>query len=505
MNPQRIVAAPPKSALTVTHFLLKFTSSKNALIFLREIDKTFGFTFCSGKTPDLAQLHGCELYLGLSYEGLRALDLPAPYLRVFSRLSPSFVQGAGRRAAQLGDTAASAPEHWDSAFAYDDSHAVLSIYGPDTAATSKVADLIFNADSLRQSEESPDANQNADLSADAAENGKRWRCEDIGVYVKSSTREDSPIKRILRESNGEKKDFVHFGYRDGITQTGFSVPGMPGKTRGLARVDYEAGEFLLGHLNGEGSNLWALASASHKVRGFYKDASFGVLRKIEQDVRAFDQAVQAWAISSKLGSLNSAQTSDEWIKAKLCGRFPDGSLFNADGTKSNSTGNAHHGIDPQGTGCPFGAHIRRVSADASGAVHARTRPLIRRGTPYGAYLENPLGRDPSENEPERGLMALFFCASIEEQFEHVLESWIDRLPMGATGDRNGKDPLAGMHENTKAKFEIPMGSGNTIKLDGFEPFVRTRGMIYCFYPGRDGLSLLLQDELIKEDDEEDFG
>ena len=212
--------------------------------------------------------------------------------------------------------------------------------------------------------------------------------------------------------------------------------------------------------------------------------------------------MQDWAVG--IGSSNVSDSTVNWIKAKLCGRFPDGSLFNADGTQSNEVANAHHGLDSQGTGCPFGAHIRRVNPDASGAVHARSRPLIRRGMPYGPYLDNPLGTEAVDGEPKRGLMALLFCASIEEQFEHVLESWIDRLPMGALGDKDGKDPLVGMHENENATFEIPLPLGEPLQLTGFKPFVQTRGMIYCFYPGRDGLSLLLKDELIKEDDEEDF-
>ena len=44
------------------------------------------------------------------------------------------------------------------------------------------------------------------------------------------------------------------------------------------------------------------------------------------------------------------------------------------------------------------------------------RPLIRRGMPYGPKFDQ-------EPDAPRGLLGLFFCASLEDQFEHLLIEW----------------------------------------------------------------------------------
>ncbi len=135
--------------------------------------------------------------------------------------------------------------------------------------------------------------------------------------------------------------------------------------------------------------------------------------------------------------------------------------------------------DKRGFGCPFGAHIRRSSPRGDPVLPLRRRPLFRRGIPYGQiYADAP--------EEQRGLIGLFFCASIEDQFEHVMSEWMEKMPMGPPSHGDAKDPLVGSNEDSASMFYIPR-SGGAIGLRGLEPFVTTHGSFYALFPSRDAL------------------
>ena len=99
--------------------------------------------------------------------------------------------------------------------------------------------------------------------------------------------------------------------------------------------------------------------------------------------------------------------------------------------------------------------------------------------PYG-----PEYCDQTKHE-KRGLIGLFFCASIEDQFETVMSEWVEKKPMGPRHLGNAKDPLVGHHDD-ETFFHIPQENGPGIKLTGFEPFVTTRGTLYALFPSRFG-------------------
>ena len=63
--------------------------------------------------------------------------------------------------------------------------------------------------------------------------------------------------------------------------------------------------------------------------------------------------------------------------------------------------------------------------------------------PYG-----PKYCDGTKHE-KRGLIGLFFCASIEDQFEVVMSEWIEKKPMGPRNLGNSKDPLVGHHDDER--------------------------------------------------------
>ena len=86
-------------------------------------------------------------------------------------------------------------------------------------------------------------------------------------------------------------------------------------------------------------------------------------------------------------------------------------------------------------------------------------------------------------------MGLFFCASLEDQFEHLLAEWGASNPMGPHNRGNAKDPMMG-NQDPSAVFDIPMPEDELRQLDGFTRFVTTRGTLYAFFPGRAALTML---------------
>jgi hypothetical protein len=148
--------------------------------------------------------------------------------------------------------------------------------------------------------------------------------------------------------------------------------------------------------------------------------------------------------------------------------------------------------DADGHGCPFGSHVRRMNPRADGVVPFRRRPLIRRGMPYGqAYAED------EEDGLRRGLLGLFFCASLEDQFEHLVSEWGDGTPLGTPNRGSSKDPLIGNHTQGHAPFDIPVAEGPLRQLNGMAPFITTRGTAYLFFPGLNALRAMGDERLFE--------
>jgi hypothetical protein len=95
--------------------------------------------------------------------------------------------------------------------------------------------------------------------------------------------------------------------------------------------------------------------------------------------------------------------------------------------------------------------------------------------PYGPTLEQ------AADKP-RGLLGLFFCASLEDQFERLLVEWGNANPMGPDNRGNARDPLASSHQNPRACFDMPVPGEALRQLDGFNRYVTTRGTLYAFFP-----------------------
>jgi deferrochelatase/peroxidase EfeB len=444
------------------HFVLQVRDPAAARRFLKELVCGRMITNATIDHSDAAllNLHGhCPANIGFSFRGLEALQLDLAYLRVFQEKSPAFAEGAYARAAQrLADTGDSAARCWDECFRPDRAHVLLSIYADEQCEL--------------------DARARALERLPGAGGLENWKLVLDGCHL----------------SRDRKKRTVHFGFRDGISDP--PIEGFPEREPTLrwpAPKAHAAGEFLLGYANDEGFNPWLLVNPSTLPNpwlppsarvdaGFFRNGSFAAFRKIEQHEREFRAFVSLWA--TKFG------VSEEYVRAKLVGRWDDGHVVQPgeecppapprspearrkDDTRLNDF---DFSIDREGEGCPFGAHIRRMNPRADPVVPFRRRPLARRGMPYGPPYE-------PASAARRGLLGLFFCASLEDQFEHLLGQWGNANPMGPDNRGTAKDPIIGNHEDPAAMFDIPMAGESLRPISGFAPLVATRGTLYAFYPG----------------------
>jgi hypothetical protein len=207
-----------------------------------------------------------------------------------------------------------------------------------------------------------------------------------------------------------------------------------------------------------------------------------------QNEAAFQEFVAAWV--ARNSNADEQKAKAEWLRAKLVGRWDDGSVVRP-GQEASPHDTCQNAFtfkdDPAGEGCPFGAHIRRMNPRADTVVPSRHRPLVRRGIPYGPKYDTS---DPASKDTARGLLGLFFCADIEAQFEHLLREWADLNPMGTPSKSQSKDPLIGNHADPQAVFDVPMPGEAQCSITGFRPFVKTLGTAYALFPGLHALKML---------------
>ena len=427
------------------HALLRVADGPRARLWLRGLLQQ-GLLSCAqvGQRGEAQAGAAQALNLGLSQAGLQALQLAPALLATLKAKAPAFSQGAVPRAArQLGDTGDNAAYRWEPCFAPAQAHLLLSQHAPDLATLDRcwaALQQLPGADALQG-------------WAAAAHDGAH-----LG----------NPAAPV-----------VHFGYRDGL-----SNPRMTG-LHGSGPQAHRPGELLLGHDNDDGYNPWRLADQP-LAAGFFGNASFGAFRKIAQHERAFRSYIahNATALGRNL----------DWVMAKLCGRWPDGRLLLPDGVAeppaaalANKAQDFNFAHDPAGHGCPLGAHIRRMNPRSDPLAQRRLRPLMRRGMPYGPAYAGA----PGDDDTPRGLLGLFFCASLEDQFEHLLGEWANKTPMGPDHQGRAKDPLIGQHDDPAATLHLPAAAPAAAqRLGGLTPFVSTRGTAYLIYLTQPALQAL---------------
>ncbi|MDP4301072.1 hypothetical protein [Leptothrix discophora] len=499
--PQRLPGCGYRRAHAACHLVLQMcegrrTEARAMLKALRQMADAHGPL--SGHASALAE--GVELRgrdgaidIGLTLRGLRQLGVSREWIERSAARSDAWRQGPAARAWRLGDSGPAAPSHWEGWAADDQADLVLSLHGHSAAAVEALCERVVGQDGF----------------------DTVW--VELGRLRAERLTEPAPAGR------------EHFGYRDGLSRPAWverrTVDGGIGRHPQAVAL----GELLLGHLNDVGANPWDFRDlrvqdgdpsvdpradpnpALDEARRFFLGASFGVLRKMRQDVGVFqaqvgqaarDLAARAGfrqAMDAQLATENAqrrraglaerdaAAVADVYIRAQFCGRWPSGHPMQArDGwfeptgalALPDDAGRVHDlPADAPHRGCPaFGSHVRRMNPRGDPVVPPRRRVVLRRGLPYGAH-----------GDADVGLLGLFFCASIEDQFEHLLGAWAQQTPMGPDHVGTARDPLIGQHADATAPLEIwlPDGSAMTASLD--RPSVLTQGTLYLLYLGRHGL------------------
>lgn len=455
---QRIILRSP-SGPVVAHLILTVPEpvvrrQQEELDVLRQLIPSFGTQ--ASPEPGVS--------VGISFAGLEALGMNEGYLRVLRRLAPAFADGAVLRSHRLGDTGASAATWWGKEFQTQRAHVLVSWHGS--------LDVLERAERFAQS----------------------WQ----QAFVADSAAPDPLVLTALLDGKrlgapaGKEGEWVHYGYRDGISEI-FIDDALPRPFAADLR-SCPPGDLVLGEINSAGVNSFALSQAPDKVRQFFGGSSFGILRPMVQNVWAFERQIEDW--KDQLSAAYGGAVPREFVKAKLCGRWPDGrQMMPGDIHTPTGTLQLRLGKDDEGYGCPFGSHVRRMRAAPDGDGHVFDRPLQRRSIPFGpAAWDGGLENDGQK----RGLHGHFFCGSIESQFEHLLGQWAARSPLGFAVDDNAPDPVIGMHADDAATLVVPWKDRLTQRLSGFQSWTQTLGTMYAWYPGRQGWHDLLRRDFVPD-------
>ena len=430
---------------------------------------------------DEAQREKTALNLAFTFGGLAALGHSEETLETFS---PEFRSGmtADYRSRALGDVEANDPKNWE--WGGNGPNGT-----PDQDKSPDLALLCF-------------AHTSDELKAMVG--GLMERFGGVGAQVIADERSTPEMHR-----RGEHPRDEHFGFRDNITSV-YIKGGFGVKDPGQSEV--KAGEFILGYKNEYGQKTnWPRLNPTEGSPGqdVGMNGAYLVFRKLEQDVPAFWDYCRAQAAALPAGD-GAAVPTPEFVGAKMVGRWRSGAPltvcpFADDPALANDPNKVNDFLyaasDPDGFGCPVGAHIRRAnprdmlsslkSKEAQDVVNHHR--ILRRGRPYGPRLDDPTtARDDGH---KRGL--LFFCvnASISRQFEFVQQTWLNDPKFARRW--NEPDPVTGSQDNIDAaartaagaEFTIPQPT-TRIRLQNVPQFVTVRAGVYLFLPGLAALRAL---------------
>jgi deferrochelatase/peroxidase EfeB len=400
----------------------------------------------------------------------------------------AFKAGAVKTAAKIGDTGESAPDKWwkgdgwiteeiDPAQDGSDLHIQVTLFAHDSKGLTSYYNTL--------------------LSMVPRDTG--------GMAL-------SPVFFKDSEPLSQGDDYIHFGYKDSFSQPRLTaVPWNTTQGRLLAgkstiddRPVVSINQFVIG-ISKVSVDPQPLRYNPHPL---LENGSFAAFRLLYQDVAAFNKYI------------NSATdgTRPELVAAKMCGRWFDGTplvvspdkpnpeLKNFDYTNfnyitptANQQGNPKS--DDLGQLCPYAAHIRRanprddekVKGNSGLAADAKTRRIMRRAGPYGPdYRDDEVAKKDGGVEIKRGLVGLFICANLTQQFIFIMDSWINHGGFRSADNSpnsSGADPLFGPSKNDYApnnEFDyLPDGPTDQPykRMPGLERFVRTDGSLFLFLPG----------------------
>jgi Dyp-type peroxidase family len=319
----------------------------------------------------------------------------------------------------------------------------------------------------------------------------------------SAAATDGGFDVVAQLATAELSDREHFGFHDGISQP--HISGVRDDAAGGSSDDgvVRPGEFVLGYINEydqrterpllppalDPAGLLPRDPDGSGAADLGRNGSYLVFRQLSQDVAAFDDFLDRYATVGDGVDVSRRES----LAAKVVGRWRGSGAPLAlapladDPTLAKANDFGYHHTDPEGMGCPIGAHIRRANprdalppqpgTAASRAVNVRHR-LLRRGRGYGP---------PASDDGERGLHFLCLGTNLARQYEFVQHSWInDPSFNGLVGT---EDPLVGPRVAGPASFTEPAEQVRR-RVTGLSQFVQPRGGAYFFLPGLRALRYL---------------
>ena len=422
------------------------------LVKIREPHKFLSFLLERVTTEARADAHQIKCNVAFSFGGLKSLGLSQAELDAFS---VEFRDGMAGRAGAVGDVASNHPSRWRLPERY---------LVPDRGRVAlETIDALLM---LQTAEHSTDGTGNLPEPLQKAVEELEAAGAEI-LHVQRLHRDPDP-KRWNGENYRE-----HFGYLDGVSQPA-PVP-APNLTAGQYNNEVTLGEVLVGYPNDHADTPSAFSQTA-----LMKNGSFLIVRKLAQDVKAFESFVERSA--GQLGKTPSE------VKGLLMGRAPDGVPLATGSPQAPAANGFDYSADNGSGGCPFQAHVRLANprTPTSLSVHGRPKRiprLARRGFSYGPRYA--AGGAPAE----RGLLFMAYGANIAEQYE-VVQSWLNGgNSTGLASTQN--DPLTGASDANRAPFRFKDATGNVRALEPkAPPFVNLEWGMYLFAPSINGLMRL---------------
>lgn len=462
------------------------------------------------------------LQVAFTFEGLQALGVSPQTLGAFS---DEFQTGMTEthRSRRLGDTAANDPKQWHWGKPGEAPHVLIMLYA-----------------------------QNGGLAD--------WERTAKGANFATAFTE------YYRLSTSDLDDAEPFGFIDGISQPVLDWErAKPTRLRDTTEYTNIAalGEFLLGYPNEYGRytdrplldprddprGILPMAEDIPGKKDLGRNGSYLVLRDLAQDVRKFWKFVEG-----KIANVppDQQRLERQRLAGAMAGRLPpdleimppgysigpvdDPARINPQGVPvARLSEESVAGVgpelldiwrnqlnfksDPDGTGCPYGAHIRRAnprSADLPlgtrgpfarlmrtlgfAAKHphedlvasTRFHRVLRRGREY--ISEPGRGSTDTEHLEDRGLRFICLNANIARQFEFVQVSWLANAKFNGLEE---DDPLVGNRAKLMTgaavdTFTRPQDNGMPCRVDGLPQFVTVTGGAYFFLPGIAALRYIAQ-------------
>lgn len=320
---------------------------------------------------------------------------------------------------------------------------------------------------------------------------------------------------------GKMAGHEHFGFKDGIShpairgrrstasddffeprtwpedsafdiyRTRFAAPGRP---------LVWPGHFLFGYPRQKGDEPESMRPNSEPPGpDWAMNGSFLVYRRLSQDVQGFHTFLAEASETLRQNGFDPDLTPER-LGALLVGRWASGwpvmrdpnadrgehrlgeNYFTFAEATTVPLPNDPHPLnlsDTDGRICPFAAHIRKINprddfTDIGPKEKTFQKLVLRRGITFGPEVDE-------QPEAERGLLFVAFQSSIVDQFEFLMNDWVNEKNKPRSG--GGIDPIIGTRKNNEINEIKLHNDTNSYDLKVPGGWVVATGGEYMFAPG----------------------